>query len=129
MRRAARLCALYWIVWAPACVANEIDLPSGQSVTLHDTIDEQHGGETWLILRYVAPEIGTGLKQAAAAADLDHLCATEGLEQARGRANPVDQIVITLMEEPVPRGVAAPDTIQYFGGYRLNSGACIWEPF
>ncbi|MGV6811653.1 MAG: DUF6497 family protein [Brevirhabdus sp.] len=126
MRRALALCAA--LVAAPA-VATEIIVPSGQLIVPFEVLAEAHGTETWLILRYLAPEIADGMTYDVVEPDLDHLCATEGPRQAELYAAPVDQIIVTLLDQPLERGQSNPDVIQYFGAYRLIDGACIWEPF
>jgi len=113
---------------APA-VAGEIIVPSGQLIVPFEVLSEDHGVETWLILRYLAPSIGDDVPYAVAASDIDHLCATEGVEQADLHGAPVDQIVITLMAKPLERGLADPDITQFFGAFRLVEETCILEPF
>jgi len=126
VRRALALCAA--LVASPA-VATEIIVPSGQLIVPYEVLAEAHGAETWLILRYLAPEIADDITYELAEPDLDHLCATEGVRQVELHGAPVDQILVPLLDQPHERGVAAPDVTQYIGAYRLIDGACIWEPF
>ena len=114
---------------APGVAAAEVTLPSGQSVEPFDTLTEEQAGLSVLILRYVAPQIDreTGTVDVAAASlDLDHLCATDGLDLA---SDEIDQIVVTLMSQALPRGQTNPDVTQFFGLYSIEDGTCIWEPF
>lgn len=104
-------------------------LPSGLAVTVHDVLVEpQPGDENWLVLRYLAPEIAGGaVGYADVAADLDHLCASEGLASAAASGQEIDQIVIVLMDRPVPRGEPDPQATQYIGAYLIEDGECRWE--
>jgi hypothetical protein len=104
-------------------------LPSGLAVTAHDMqVERQPDGENWLVLRYLAPAIAGGaIGYADVTADLDQLCATEGLASAAAAGQEVAQIVIVLMDRAVPRGQPAPDATQYIGAYVLRDGECVWE--
>lgn len=111
--------------------AGDIDVPSGQDISRHEILVEPHQDvhETWLVLRYLAPQIardGGSLSYADAAADLDFLCAEVGLKAAQDMGN-IDQIVVTLMDQPLARGEANPDVTQFNSAYRVVEGACIWE--
>jgi hypothetical protein len=107
----------------------ETALPSGLEVTRHDALVEtQPGGETWLVLRYLAPAIAGGaVGYDSVAPELDLLCATEGLAEAAAAGEAVDQVLIVLMDRPVSRGVPDPEATQYLGAYRIDGGACRWE--
>jgi len=126
MRPVLSLCAA---LAATPALATEIIVPSGQMIAPFEVLAEAHGSETWLILRYLAPSIADEIGYDAAGEDMDHLCATEGLRQVVLYASPVDQIVVTLMDQPLERGTTNPGVVQYFGAYRLIDGACILEPF
>lgn len=104
-------------------------LPSGLEVTPHDIlIEQQPGGERWLVLRYLAPGIAGGaLPYAAVAADLDYLCAEEGLARAAAEGGGFAQVVIVLMDRPVPRGSADPEATQFIGAYVPQAGECLWD--
>lgn len=125
MIRAATL--LFLLAAGPAVA--EIALPSGLAVTPADRAEErQPDGELWLVLRYLAPEIGAGaVGYEDVTGDLDRLCAEEGLAAAQAAAETVDQVVIVLMDRPVPRGQAVPEATQYIGAYRIGDGTCQWD--
>lgn len=121
-----RLIALL-LAAAPAAAAPA--LPSGLEVTPFDVREEvQPGGETWLVLRYLAPAIAGGaVPYEEVVADLDALCAGEGLAAAERAGGEVAQIVIVLMDRPVERGTPDADAVQYIGAYLPIDGACEWE--
>jgi hypothetical protein len=107
----------------------EPSLPSGLGVTAYDVlVERQPGGESWLVLRYLVPEIAGGaIGYGDVAADLDHLCTTDGLAGAEASGQEIAQIVIVLMDRPVPRGEPAPQATQYIGAYLIDDGECQWE--
>lgn len=109
--------------------AADLAVPSGHRVVAHDAHLEQQGADTVLILRYLAPWISQQQDYTIAGPDMDHLCATDGVNRAQMAQQPIDQIVITLMDHPIDRGVTDPRIVQFFGAYRLIDGTCILEPF
>ncbi|MBM7069567.1 DUF6497 family protein [Actibacterium sp. 188UL27-1] len=125
------------VIWAAmlACCATGSwagDLPSGQETTLIDSLlEEQSGtGETWLVLRYLAPRIARGagdLTYEDVALDLDRLCETDGLEALRLTSADVAQIVIILMDREVPRGTPDPDAAMFISAYEPSENGCIWQ--
>jgi hypothetical protein len=122
-----RTLALLLILTGPA-LADTV-LPSGQPVEPLDTLTEDQAGETVLILRYVADGLSRELDDAqieAAMADLDHLCATDGVALAD---DATDRVIVTMMSAPLPRGMVDPDVTQFFGLYSVADGTCIWEAF
>lgn len=143
LRRApVRLCASLVVVvaaGASAAGAQEMpapapDLPSGQEVVPLDMeLERQGDGQVWLVLRYLAPRIAreTGdLGYDDVIADLGALCAGPGLAaaaqaEATGGAAP-DQIVVTLMDRPVPRGATDPGATLFIEAYTPGPEGCTW---
>jgi hypothetical protein len=127
---------LRMIIGAAICAALPAfaqDLPSGQAVTLHDSLLEVQpaNNEIWLVLRYLAPAIQQGadgaLTYADVAKDMDELCLYDGMEAlSRTEAN-VAQIVIVLMDQPVERGIPNPDVTQFISAYLPTDAGCIWQ--
>jgi len=114
-----------------ACQDDSLTLPSGLEVELAGTlIEPQSSGETWLILRVLAPGLADQQVSAEArAADTDALCAEWGVPAALEADPTPDQITVQIMSEPVERGQPAPGVTQVFAGYRFENGTCIWEDF
>ncbi|MEM9249123.1 MAG: DUF6497 family protein [Pseudomonadota bacterium] len=109
-------------------------LPSGQDVTPLDMAFEiQPDGQTWLILRYLAPRIArdTGdLGYAAVAPDLDALCDAVGrpaVADAASAGQAVDQVVVILRDRPGERGVFDPAATAFISAYRLGQTGCMWQ--
>jgi hypothetical protein len=93
-----------------------------------ELVEKQPGGESWLVLRYLTPEIAGGaIGYEALVPELDRLCATAGLARAAALDAPPGQIVIVLMDRVVERGVPAPEATQYIGSYLPVEGECQWE--
>jgi len=108
-----------------------IAVPSGQAVRLIEVIHAAPGpGGLTVRFRFLAPGIarlGGTVGPEAAQADMAHLCHVYALPRLAGPA--VSQIVISLADRDVPFGAADPEATQFFEAFRVDGGACIWEPF
>ncbi len=110
-------------------------VPSGQYLLPYETLWEDHltegkSGETWLILRFLAPDIsksGGKIGFAEAEPDLLYLCKTVGLKLAEITGGGVDQIVVSLLSKPIPRGARDPSITQFMNAFRVVDGGCTWE--
>lgn len=120
--------SFFVLAW-PALSATE--LPSGLSASAHDVLIEvQPSGESWMVIRYLAPELeNEALGYEDVVDDLEYLCQTEGLEAASSADSEITQIVVVLMDRPVERGVASPDATQYIGAYLPTNEGCLWNDF
>ncbi|WP_116130898.1 DUF6497 family protein [Tropicimonas sp. IMCC34043] len=127
---ATALAALSGTAAAAAMVGDQIVTPSGLIVTyLDDILEDQASGGSWLTLRFVSPAIGTGAGKVgyeAVAGDLDALCAGPGLDAAV-KLGGVDEVIITLMDRPVERGITDPDATMFIGVYLPTESGCVWE--
>jgi hypothetical protein len=117
-----------------ALATNEILLavPSGQPVTLVDVLEDEAGpaGAT-LRFRFLAPEIGAAgsIDVDTAIADMAALCDSMAIPEVATRDPAPAQVVIALMDRLVPFGETDPDAVQYFEAYRIEDGACLWDPY
>ena len=116
----------------PAEDAALVDVPSGQPVTLIDTVLNEPGpaGNT-MRFRFLAPEIApdASITFDTAVIDIAALCESYALPRA-AEATPVpDQVIISLADRVVPFGQTDPEATQYFEAYRIEDGACVWEMF
>ncbi len=109
-------------------------LPSGQTVTFLDAFIEPQTGlaETWLTLRFLAPRIAADgdIDFDSASLDLDALCDGPGRrETARIAAQgaKIDQVVIAMLDRPIPRGESDVDATSYYGAYLPHESGCIWQ--
>lgn len=118
---------------ADSATGEAIMVPSGQEVRLIDVVRAAPGpGGLTVRFRFLAPSIareGGTVGPEAAQADMAHLCATYALARLPNVGPPVTQIVISLADREVAFGAADPESTQFFEAFRVDGGACIWEPF
>ena len=110
-----------------------IAVPSGQVVTLQETIWNAPGPEGLVTrFRFVAPAIardGGTVDFETASADILHLCQNFALDRVV-QSGPVPvQVIVSLADQVVPFGEAAPEATQFFEAFRIENGSCIWEAF
>jgi hypothetical protein len=107
------------------------EMPSGQALAPADMVLERQGdGQVWLVLRYLAPRIareGGDLGYDAVAGDLDALCEGPGRQAAAAAEPAPDQVVIVLMDRPVPRGVPDPEATVFISAYDITPEGCRWR--
>lgn len=110
-----------------------IEVPSGQPVTFHDRFLDENGDMGPVArFRFVAPQIardGGTVTFAMAEADMAHLCDAYALPRLPELGGEAVQIVVTLMDRPVPFGEPDPEATQFFEAYRPVDGRCEWEGF
>ncbi|MEO0379913.1 MAG: DUF6497 family protein [Pseudomonadota bacterium] len=108
------------------------DVPSGQSLTLHEVLVDAVAAENWLRFRFLAPQIareGGDVTYDQAEADFAHLCETIARPYMREYDLSADVIVVALMDRPVPFGQADASATQFIEAFRIQDDACIWEAF
>jgi len=119
------------VMMAVPCWAEDIALPSGQSVTLFDVVLEE-GPPRVARLRFLAPDIdpaGAALTYAAVAPDFVYLCDSYGLPALAANDWQVDEIVISMSDREVAFGVATPEATQYFEPFTVVDGHCAQAQF
>ncbi len=107
-----------------------LDVPSGQPVDMHEVLTDRVGTEFWVRFRFLAPRIardGGSIGFAEAEPDLEHLCKAVALPYLAEHALQADIVTITLLDRPVPFGVADAEATQFIDVFRVSSGACVWE--
>ncbi len=112
-----------------------IELPSGQVVTLIETIWNAPGPEGLVSrFRFLAPAINpetaaeTGVVDFdLAAADIAWLCQNYALERVVQMGPEPAQVVVSLSDRLVPFGETSPESVQFFEAFRIENGTCIWE--
>lgn len=107
-----------------------IVLPSGQTVTFHEQLQEQDGA--LVRLRFIAPALASPLKRPSfedMTADLETLCTEYGLPKfAKEAANPT-QIIISLSAELVEFGLSNSGVQQVFEAFSVENETCMLEMF
>ncbi|MEP3298922.1 MAG: DUF6497 family protein [Pseudoruegeria sp.] len=116
-----------------AVSAEAIAVPSGQTILFHDVIAGERGPSGLTMrFRFIAPQIGDPDQPVAfdqAEPDMMHLCDTYALPRLSNIGPKVNQIIISLSDEPVEFGYMAPEVVQYFEAYRPTEMGCEWEGF
>ena len=113
-------------------LAQQVQVPSGQAVTLNEVLIDDQPGEIWVRFRFIAPDIarqGGTVSYDIAAPDMDHLCENLVLPYLQEYALTPARVVISLSDRAVPFGAAAPEATQFFEAYRPETSRCIWEEF
>jgi hypothetical protein len=130
-----RVLALLLMLALPAQAADRLVVPSGQLVLPFEILWEDHlaegaKGETWLILRFLTPDIAKAAKNLSfseVAPDIDFLCDNVGLPLVEMTGGGVDQIIVSLMNQAIPRGKRDENVTQFMNAYRVDQGICEWE--
>lgn len=109
-------------------------LPSGQTVTLEEAFWDQDAPEqeSWLRLRFLAPDIGRegkGLDYDAVADDFPALCENFGLPMLKEAPRSPVTIFVSLADRPVEFGQANPEATQFFEVFQVDDDGCIWGAF
>jgi hypothetical protein len=127
---------LVWWLWpipeTPVALDGvPVDVPSGQRVAYVETIqNERSAAGLAYRFRFVAPGIareGGTVSEEQAQADMQALCDTFALERLPATGPMPEQVIISLSDRPVPFGEPAPEATQFFEGYRIDAGRCVWE--
>ena len=129
MRRPLTLAASALLAAVPA-VAQEMSVPSGQTVTLQEVLLDDAPGELWVRFRFLAPEIardGGSVVSDAASADMEYLCQDLAVPYLADHDIEPARVVISLADRPVEFGASDPEATQFFEAYRLEDARCIWE--
>ena len=119
-------------VLATPVAAQQVQVPSGQPVTLNEVLIDEQPGETWVRFRFIAPDIarnGEAINYDVAAPDMDHLCETLALAYLQQYELTPTRVVISLSDRVVPFGTPTPEATQFFEAYRPETTRCIWEEF
>ena len=120
--------ALAFALLAAPAVAQDMPVPSGLAVSFVEVILEPE--PRFARFRFLAPDLGQpGWQTEDIAGDFGWLCevvALPALEQAGWDAA---QVIISIADRPLAFGESVPDAVQYFEGFAVTDGTCVWEPF
>jgi hypothetical protein len=137
MRRAtvvrSLLAALAATLALPAQAEEEIELPSGHTVTFHDVVWGEPGAAGLTVrFRFLDPDLSTRTNEEGmiiVTDDTAFLCESFALDRiANGGPRP-KQIVISISDRPVEFGEPNPEATQVFEAYSYSDGTCIWDFF
>ena len=127
-------------MWVRGCVlflalagtASAQDVPSGQTVSLHEVLIDTVATEDWLRFRFLTPEIARDfgdVSYAQAEPDFAHLCDTVARPYLAEFDLSPDVIVIAMMDRPIPFGQTDAEATQFIEAFRIVNDECIWEAF
>ena len=104
-----------------------VAVPSGRDLRLIDIITNAPGpkGAT-ARFRFLAPGLGVDESETSAE-DMQAVCDSFAVGRIDGMVPAPQQIIISFASAAVPFGEAAPDVVQFFESYRVESGVCVWE--
>lgn len=120
------LCAAVFPAFAAADEAPKIPVPSGAETRFHDVIVEDETAR----FRFLVAGLGSdGLTFSDMAPDFPHLCNDYAVPALAANDLRVAQVVISIADRPVPFGEADPEATQFFEGFTVSDGLCMWEQF
>jgi hypothetical protein len=106
-----------------------VTVPSGRELSLIEIISNVPGPEgATARFRFLAPGL-TEADIATSADDMQALCDSFALGRIDSMVPAPQQIIISLASADVPFGEAAPDVVQFFEAFSVETGACILAPF
>ena len=102
----------------------EVTVPSGQPLELYESFVPEEGAGI-LYVSYLAPNLGeSSVTYDVADADMEAICSDFALAEAAKADEPISEVFIRLMAEPIDYGATAPGVTQYAASYDVTSGAC-----
>jgi hypothetical protein len=127
------LALLCLILPLPVLAEDDLSMPSGQTVTLIETLSNAQGSDGLAVrYRFLAPAIardGGTIDADAAGTDMDWLCNTYALPRLPKSGPLPVEIIISMSDMNVPFGEDHPEATQFFNSYRVEDGKCQWEMF
>lgn len=106
-----------------------VSVPSGRDLRLIEIVSNVPGPEgATARFRFLAP----GLTEAdivTTANDMQALCDSFALGRIKDMVPQPQQIIISLASAEVPFGEAAPDAVQFFEAFSVDTGTCVLAPF
>jgi hypothetical protein len=112
---------------AGAVIAQDIDVPSGQTFSFLEFISEQDGDV--VRFRFLTPDIGATYSYADVVTDFLAVCEAQVLPVLDANDLNPSQIVLSMSAVDIPFGEVNADVLQFFEVFRAENGTCIWEEF
>ena len=117
----------------PGWAGDGLKLPSGQKVTLIETLANIPGSDGLAMrYRFLAPQIarkGGTVSADTAGKDMEWLCNTYALPRLPTNGPQPVEIIISMSDRDVPFGEDHPEATQFFNSYSIAGGTCEWEMF
>lgn len=113
-------------------LVSKVEVPSGQSLELHEVLVDNVGPEKWMRFRFLAPAIGKQPGDQSFADvenDFAYLCTALALPYLKEFGLSADVIAVYFLSEPVPFGESDPNVTQFVEVFRVSAGVCKWEGF
>ena len=115
------------ILTVSSAAANEIAVPSGQSLSFLEFISEDDGDV--VRFRFLAPQIGSEFAYMDVMGDFQVVCDEQVVPVLDANRLTPAQIVLSMSAVDIPFGEPAPDVLQFFEIFRPENGTCIWEEY
>lgn len=103
------------------------DSGDGSATTLFEAVWEE--AELRLRLRFQRVDLAETVDFGRLESEMAVLCRDIGLPLVAAEGWPVEEIVVSFAERPLPVGVFDPEIMQVFEAYRIAGDDCIWEEF
>jgi hypothetical protein len=107
--------------------ANELLVPSGQTLTFLEFISENEGDV--VRFRFLAPQIGVDFAYMDVMGDFQVVCDEQIVPVLDANGLTPKQIVLSMSAVDIPFGEPAPEVLQFFEIFRPENGTCIWEEY
>lgn len=126
LQRTALACG-FAISTAFSAAANEIPVPSGQSLTFLEFLSENDGDV--VRFRFLAPQIGLEFAYVDVMGDFQVVCDQQVMPVLLENGLTPIHIVLSMSAVDIPFGEPAPDVLQFFEVFRPENNTCIWEEY
>ncbi|NDV01006.1 DUF6497 family protein [Pseudoroseicyclus tamaricis] len=115
--------SLLLLLAAPAA-AQDVAAPSGQPWRIFDVVLEGTSAH----LRFISEGLEAEDFESIAG-DFQWLCDNLALPALETNEVAVEGITISVADRELPFGEMDPEAVQFFEGFRVEDGACVWELF
>ncbi|MGZ9809888.1 DUF6497 family protein [Pseudoroseicyclus sp. H15] len=113
------------ILLAAPAAAQNVAAPSGQPWRIFDVVLEQGGPAR---LRFVSEGLTEGDFEEVSG-DFLWLCDNLALPALAENGVVPGEVIISVADRELPFGVPDAEAVQFFEGFRVEDGACVWELF
>lgn len=118
--------AIALLLAASPVAAQDIVTPSGQTVRLFDVVLEPEAGIARF--RFLSPAIAASAFETVQP-DMPWLCANVAVPALAANDWTVSQVIVSLSDRELALGTTDAEAVQFFEGYSIADGTCVWEPY